>query len=60
MNWIFWALLILALVLLILPFAGLVTAALEAAFWILGALLLVAAIIWAISAFSRSTASEAT
>lgn len=55
MNWVFWVLLILALVLLFTPLLGIVTAALRVTFWIIGALLLIAAIIWAVSLLSRTT-----
>lgn len=55
MNWVFWALLIVALLLLFTPLLGIVAAALRATFWIIGALLLVAAVIWAISTLSRGT-----
>ncbi|HEX2948987.1 MAG TPA: hypothetical protein VHV83_05385 [Armatimonadota bacterium] len=54
MNWLFWVLLIVALLLLFSPMVGLVTAALRVTFWVLGALLLIAAIIWAISTISRA------
>lgn len=57
MNWIFWVLLIVALLLLVAPLAGVVAAALRATFWIIGAILLIAAIVWAITTLSRGTPS---
>jgi len=59
MNWIFWTLLVLALVLLFAPLFGMVPAALKATLWIIGALLMVASIIWAISLFTRAVPGPA-
>lgn len=55
MNTLFWVLLILGLLLILSPLVGLIEATAATLFYVLGALLLVAAIIWAISALSRTT-----
>ncbi|HEY3378526.1 MAG TPA: hypothetical protein VGL77_13625 [Armatimonadota bacterium] len=55
MNWLFWVLLILGLVFLFAPFAGLVAVAVKATFWLIGALLIIAAIVWAVATLSRPT-----
>ena len=60
MNWVFWTLLVLALVLLFAPLFGIVAPAMKATLWIIGAVLMVAAIIWAISMFSRAVPGPAT
>jgi len=53
MNWIFWALLIVGLILLFSPFFGIVQATASAVLWLLGGLLVIAAIVWAIVSLSR-------
>ncbi len=53
MNWLFWALLIVALLLLLMPLGFVLSFALEAALWILGAVLLIVAIIWAVNLLSK-------
>ncbi|MHB9134077.1 MAG: hypothetical protein ACYDBB_23655 [Armatimonadota bacterium] len=60
MNWIIWALLIVGLVLLIVPFAAVVSIAVESALWIIGALLVLAAVIWAISTLGRAATTGTT
>ncbi len=54
MNWVFWALLIVGLILLFAPFFGIVPAAASAALWLLGGLLVIAAIVWAVVSLSQA------
>jgi hypothetical protein len=58
MNWVFWALLIVGLVLLISPFLGIVEAAVSTALWVVGGLILLAAIVWAVTTLGRTTAAS--
>lgn len=56
-NWVFWALLVVGLLLLFAPFLGLVRAAVSGIIWLLGALLIIGAIIWAVSTLGRAATS---
>jgi hypothetical protein len=53
MNWLFWALLILGILLLVLPLLGVLEAALAIAFWLIGGLLLIGAVAWAVIVLAR-------
>ena len=60
MNWIFWALLALGVLLLLAPIFGVLEVAVAATMWLLGGLLLIAAAIWAVVALSRGAAARTT
>jgi len=57
MNWIFWALLIAGIVLVLWPFFIIAEAAVSAALWIIGAILIVSAILWAVGLFRRAVSA---
>jgi len=59
MSWVFWILLIVGLLLLISPLLGIVEVALSATLWIIGGLLLIGAIIWAVATLSRGVTRTA-
>ncbi|HEY3416265.1 MAG TPA: hypothetical protein VGM23_05210 [Armatimonadota bacterium] len=48
MGWLFWTLLIIGIILVLWPFFALVTASIGIFLWILGAILIIGAFIWAI------------
>ena len=54
MGWIFWTLVILGILLLIAPLLGLLSAAVAAVLWLLGGVLLIGAVIWALVIISRA------
>jgi len=56
MNWLFWALLLLGIMLLIAPLLGVLQTAVAAALWLAGGLILIVATIWAVVVLTRSTA----
>jgi|GEM_PF-2098671 len=54
MNWLFWALLMLGILLLVMPLLGILDAVLSVAFWLVGALFLICVTIWAVVALARN------
>lgn len=59
-NWLVWALIVVGLLLLFVPFFGIVAAAVKATLWVIGGLLLLIGIIWAVTALSRATSTATT
>jgi hypothetical protein len=53
MHWLFWALLVLGVLLLVVPFLGIVSFALHTTLWIVGAVLLIGVAAWAIITLTR-------
>ncbi len=60
MHWIFWALLVLGVVLLVVPSLIIVSFALHTALWIIGAVLLIGAAAWTILTLTRLALTPAT
>lgn len=58
MNWIFWALLVVGIVLLIAPLLGVLDTAVAAVLWLAGGVIVIGAVIWAVAALSRGTAVQ--
>lgn len=58
MNWLFWSLLILGIVLLIAPLQGVLQTAVAAAMWLVGGVLVIGAAIWAVVVLSRNAATQ--
>ncbi|MHB0939269.1 MAG: hypothetical protein ACYDCO_23505 [Armatimonadota bacterium] len=55
MNWLFWVLLILGIVLLIAPLLGVLDMTVAALLWLAGGVIVIGAVIWAVAVLSRST-----
>ena len=55
MNWLFWLLLILGILLLVAPLFEIIGSLFAIVFWLLGGLLLIGAAIWAVVVLARST-----
>ena len=58
MNWLFWSLLILGVVLLIAPLLGVLQTAVAAALWLTGGVIIIGAAIWAVIVLSRNAAMQ--